>query len=153
MAVDKDWIRQIINGVREEIGRYVTFHTSAMSACPLCTASGYYDSINDNTYYFTCPICNGKYYLPVTTQTEVLARVHWTNAEGITATPGGKFFTGTASITIEDKYYSIAESTQTNEGKVVVDGYSMSITKIIPEGAPETNRYRVVLQNQGGRPE
>lgn len=152
MTVDRDWIRHVINGVREEIGRDVTFHTPTTSACSLCSASGYYDANNDTTFYFTCPVCNGQYYLDSTEDTEVLARIHWTNADAITATPGGKYYLGSASITVEDKYLALAEQTQ-DKGTVTVDGYEMTITKILPVGAPEANRYRIVLNNVGGRPE
>jgi hypothetical protein len=83
----------------------------------------------------------------------VLARVHWTNDEAIDTTPGGKYFVGDATATFDPSYRELAENTQVEEGKVVVDGHDMQIIKIIPLGAPEPNRYRVVLKNKGERPD
>jgi hypothetical protein len=84
---------------------------------------------------------------------EVLARVHWVNDEAITATPGGKYFMGEATLTINIDDLEIAEQCQSESGKVYVDNHHMQITKIIPMGAPDINRYRVILKNMGDRPD
>jgi hypothetical protein len=153
VVVNAQWIQDRIDEVRGYIGRNVTFHVPSLTPCTLCVASGYYDPVNDITTFFTCPICAGQYYLPTTTTTEVLARIHWTSDEAITATPGGKFYTGDANIHISPDYLSLAESTQTEKGKVVIDGHDMTILKIIPQGAPTINRYRLILKGDGQRPE
>lgn len=116
-------------------------------------ASGYYDNINNTTFDFTCPVCDGLYYLKTYSTDTILARVHWTSDEGRTATPGGKYYTGDAQFHIEDKYLSIAEAAQVEGGKVIVDGHDMTITKIIPTGEAGINRYRVIATNTGKRPE
>lgn len=153
MTVNPDWIKEKIDFVREEIGRNVTFSVTANEACVLCVASGYYDTVNDTTFYFTCPVCDGNYYMSTQTETEVLARIHWVSDEQITATPGGKYFAGDCYIHIEPTYRQLAESAQNERGKVVVDGHDMQIDKIIPQGAPTINRYRLILRNMGSRPE
>jgi hypothetical protein len=91
--------------------------------------------------------------MPNTVSTEVLARVHWTNDEQITATPGGKHYLGQCYIHIVPEYLALAESAQVDKGTVVVDGHTMSISKILPMGAPEINRYRLILIGDGNRPE
>lgn len=150
---DKEFLKQQIDSVREAIGRNVIFYTTTSSACPVCVASGgLYDSLNDNSFYINCPTCQGAYWIKTLVENEILARVHWVNDEAVTATPGGKYFLGEATVTIDTKYLSIAEQTQTESGKVVVDSHDMQITKIIPMGAPGINRYRVVLKNTGDRP-
>lgn len=151
--VDAQFVRARIDEVREAIGRTVTFNTLTMTPCVLCVASGYYDSFTDSTLYFTCPVCDGQYYMPTTTGTAVLARIHWTNDEQITATPGGKHFLGQCYIHIQPEYLELAEATQTDKGTVTVDGHTMSITKILPMGAPTINRYRLILVGDGHRPE
>ena len=153
MSVDSQWIQDRIDEVRGEIGRIVKFHVPATTTCPLCTASGYYDSINDTTTYFTCPVCAGQWYMPVTNVTEVLARIHWTNDEAVTATPGGKFYMGDASLHINPQYLDLAESVESERGYVEVDNHKMTIIKIIPQGAPTINRYRLILKGDGQRPE
>lgn len=141
-----------IDAVRDDIGRDVTFHTSAHSACPRCTASGYLNPLSGSSYDYQCPVCTGNGYLATTTATIVKARVHWMNDEYITATPGGKYFLGDCNLGIDIKYRTLVETTQNEAGKVVVDGHDMQITKIIPVGAPIINRYRVVLTGMGKRP-
>jgi len=59
---------------------------------------------------------------------------------------------GDATVTVDPSYRLIAEAAQNETGRVEVDGHDMQITKIIPLGAPEPNRYRVVLKNMGERP-
>lgn len=152
VKVNRQWIKRQIDSARESIGRNISFFTVTKTGCTLCTPSGYYDPALDSTIYFNCPVCSGTYWLLTETETPVLARVRWTNDEAISTTPGGKYFIGDATATFDPMYKDLAEQTQTEEGKVVVDGHDMQIIRIIPMGAPEPNRYRVVLKNQGERP-
>lgn len=150
--VDSQYIQDRIDEVRGLIGRTITFHTPTTTPCSLCVASGYYDDISDSTTYFTCPVCDGQYYLNGTTETEVLARIHWSNDEQITATPGGKYFIEDAYAHIEPQYLDLIEAAQSERGFVTIDGRIMTITKVLPQGAPTINRYRVILKGTGGRP-
>lgn len=151
IKVNRDWVKRNIDDGRKSIGRNVTFYNVAQAPCSLCTASGYYDTVNDTTFYFNCPVCNGQYYINTEVGTEVLARVRWSNDQAITATPGGRYYIGDATATIEDKYLSVAEAAFNDTGKVVVDDKEMQIIKIIPEGAMEINRYKVILKAYGDR--
>lgn len=151
--IDRDAIKATIDSVRENIGRYVTFYTVALSACPLCASNNLYDPVGDVSFNIMCPTCKGSYWIEQAVGTEVLARVHWVNDEAVTATPGGKYYLGEATLTINIADLELAEQTQSEAGKVVVDGHSMTITKIIPMGAPDINRYRIILKNMGDRPE
>ena len=152
IRVNREWIKRQIDSARDSIGRNVTFYTTDRTACSLCLASGYYNATLDATFYSNCPICSGAYYTDVVSSHTILARVHWTNDEAATATPGGKYFMGDATVTVDPSYRLIAEAAQNETGRVEVDGHDMQITKIIPLGAPEPNRYRVVLKNMGERP-
>lgn len=146
-------IKGHIDDVRNNVlGRNVDFYRPIRSACSLCAASGYYNPNSDGTYFSNCPVCSGTYWISALEQNTIIARVHWVNDEAMEVTPGGKFFTGEATATIDPAYLDLAESVQNNEGKVVVDGHDMEIVRIIPMGAPEINRYRVVLRNMGDRP-
>jgi hypothetical protein len=115
--------------------------------------SGFYDSLNNNSWHTTCPECNGDFWKNITVSTEVLARVHWVSNEAITATPGGKYFLGDAHITVDPTYTELLESAQNDAGKVVVDGQDMEIIRINPMGAPEINRVRAILKSVGTRPD
>ena len=152
IKVNREWIKKQIDSARESLGRDVSFFTVQRTACTLCLPSGYYNADLDQTIYANCPVCSGSYWLNELTENVILARIHWTNDEAIDTTPGGKFFVGDATVGIDPMYRTIAEQTQKEDGKVVVDGHNMQIIKIIPVGAPEPNRYRVVLKNQGERP-
>lgn len=152
VRVNREWIKRQIDSARESIGRNISIFTAERTACTLCTPSGYYNASLDQTVYFNCPVCSGRYWLTTETETVVLARVHWTNDEAIDTTPGGKYFVGDATATVDPSYRTLAESAQDENGRVVVDGHNMQIIKIIPVGSPEPNRYRIVLKNQGERP-
>jgi hypothetical protein len=151
VSVNAAAMKAKIDAVREAIGRDVTFYHSSNTACPLCTASGYLNPLG-GSYYYQCPTCSGSGYTETTTSTVVNARIHWNNDEFRTATPGGKFYVGEATLGIDPSYLDLAERTQTESGKVVVDGHDMQIQKIVPVGAPIINRYRLVLRNMGDRP-
>lgn len=150
--INKSFIKAQIDAVRDTIGRNVTVYTQFPTACPICVASGYFDSVNNNSWYVTCPQCSGDYWLSTTTTTEVLARVHWVSNEGITMTPGGKYFLGDAQITVDPEHWDLLQSAQKDSGKVVVDGQDMEIVRINPLGAPEINRIRAILKSMGDRP-
>jgi len=150
--VDAQFVRDRIDEVREAIGRTVYFHVSTLTPCVLCVASGYYDSTNNTTLYFNCPVCDGQYYMPGDTITPILARIHWSNDEQITATPAGKYYVGDAYIHIAPENLELAEAAQSERGKVVVDNHDMYISKILPQGAPTINRYRLILRGMGDRP-
>lgn len=152
VKVNRGWIKRQIDSARVSLGRDVSFFTVEKTACTLCLPSGYYNAHLDQTIYANCPVCSGHYWLELETENVVLARIHWSNDEAIDSTPGGKFFVGDATLGIDPKYRELAERTQTEEGRVEVDGHTMQIIKIIPLGAPEPNRYRIVLKNQGERP-
>lgn len=152
MSVDANYIRNTINSVRQQIGRDVVFYTPTLTQCPLCLLNGFIDPSTGTSYNFNCPVCKGTGWKSSVTAHTILARIHWTNDEAVTATPGGKYYVGDCQLHIEPEYLSIAEAAQSDGGKVVVDGHNMSITKIIPNGAPTINRIRIVCTNMGTRP-
>lgn len=149
--ISASFIKRQIDSVRGFIGRDVDIYTPIRTNCPRCTASGYYDSLNDTTFDTICPICLGDFYVNSETRTTVLARVHWTGDEIVTATPGGKYFIGDGWIIVDPSYLSLMQQAQTEGGRVVVDGQEMQITKLNPWGVPEVNRLRVVLKSTGDR--
>jgi len=152
-GVDKEFIKAQIDGVRERIGRDVTIYYPSEEACTICVASGWLDTVSNTSWFTNCPECGGKYWRLYTKSEDVLARVHWAGNEGITATPGGKYFLGDAHITVDPEFWELLEKAQSEQGKVVVDGQDFSILRINPLGAPEVNRVRAILKGVGSRPE
>ncbi len=151
--IDKDFLKAQIDFMRDEIGRTVTIYTTSLGACTICSASGFLDTTSDTSWFITCPECRGSYWIPTDVPTEILARVHWVSNEGVTVTPGGKYYLGDAHITVDPSYRELLEQAQTDLGKVLVDGQEMKITRINPLGAPEINRVRAILTSTGRRPD
>jgi hypothetical protein len=150
--VDSDYVKEIIDGVREQIGKPVSVYTPIKSACNLCTSSGYYDSFSDHSIYFTCPECKGSFWKNTLTVTVINARVHWTANEAIGVTAGGKYFSGDASLHVDPEYHTLFQDSM-NGGKVVVDNQEMNVIRINPLGAPTLNRYRIILRGGGKAPQ
>lgn len=151
--IDKDFLKSQIDFMRDSIGRTVTIYTTSLVACSVCSVSGFLDTASDTSWFVTCPECRGKYWKQTPVPTEVEARVHWVSNEGIAVTPGGKYYLGDAQITVDPSNWHLLEQAQTREGKVVVDGQEMEITRINPMGAPEVNRVRAILRSTGKRPD
>jgi hypothetical protein len=135
IGVTGEYIQSLIDEVREDIGRIVTFYVPN----PQPTYTDLYNPITDTRSKVTY------------TTHEILARVHWTSDEAITASPGGKYYIGQCYIHINPDYLEIAKSTQVDGGKVVVDGNDMTISKIIPQGVITINRYRLILEAFGDK--
>jgi hypothetical protein len=153
LGIDKEYIKDRIDSVRDAIGRNVTIYTPKTTACLECVASGWYDAATNSSFNITCPQCNGVYWLASVDSIEILARIHWVSNEGIVATPGGKYFLGDAQITVDPCHTELLQSAQNEMGKVVVDGQDMQIMRINPMGAPEVNRVRAILKSMGARRE
>lgn len=147
-----DYVKQRIDTVRERMERLTYFYTNERSACPICvTISGAYDPINDVSFRVTCSGCLGAYWNLTPTANEVYGRVHWTDDEAVTATPGGKYYLGDAYIAINISDLALAERCQSFDGRVSVDDKYMTISRIDPLGALGTNRYKVILKSEGSR--
>ena len=151
-GVNVPFIKAAIDSVREEIGRYVTVYYPSEDACSICSASGYLDPVSNTSWYIHCPECAGLYWTRYTASEEILARVHWAGNEAITATQGGKYWVGDATITVDPSHHEILQRAQSEQGKVVVDDQDMEIVRINPLGAPEINRIRAILKAFGGKP-
>ena len=142
----EDWVKHVERVKFDALARDIYIYTTTKVACSLCTTSGSYDSIKDASYKVTCAECRGKFWVPTNVANVVPARVHWTNDEMVQATPGGKYYVGDATAKIGSEYHDLATECLTKEGRVVIDGQDMSITKIVPLGAFEAHQYRLILK-------
>lgn len=149
----RGWLKQEIDRTRDSIGRNIQVYTQHLSDCPLCQPSGYYDALGDISIFTTCPYCSGSYWINSEVETDVLARVHWVGNEAITSTPGGKYYMGEATATVDPSYHDLFVQAQNEKGHVKVDEQDMQILQIRPMGVPEINRYRIVLKSVGNRPD
>lgn len=149
--VNKDYIKQKVDAVREQIGRTVVVNTPAVTGCSICVPSGYLDTFSNTSTYIKCPVCRGSYWVETMEQTTLLARVHWVADEGMGVTPGGKFFVGEASMHVDPSYHSLMQETQA-KGFITIDGQEMQIVRIDPRGL-DINRLRIVLRSRGTKRE
>jgi hypothetical protein len=141
VPVNKEYLKSKIDRVREEIGRDVDFYTVVTGQNPDFTASGFYNPLTYTGYVKT---------LETTT---VKARVHWASDERITATPGGKYYIGDCTLTVDPDYHELAQKAMIEGAYVVVDGRNMSVIGIDPKGAPEINRIRLICKAMGDKPD
>lgn len=137
--ITSDGVKAKIDAAREKIGRDVTFYTPIAGQNTDFTASGYYDPMSYTGFN------------PTLETTVVKARVHWTDDERITATPGGKFFVGDCTLGIDPAYRELAEKAMLDESKIVVDGKDVIVIGIDPKGVMETNRLRLICKTVGSK--
>lgn len=136
MGISPATIKGPIDSVRRQIGRMVTFNVPSDSS----SLTQLYNPATDNRFRLTHR------------KVEVLARIHFTNDEAVTATPGGKYYIGESYVVVDPSDLPTAQATQEQGGFVTVDNRNFEISKIIPVGAPSINRYRLILIGMGNRP-
>lgn len=152
MPISSDYIKAKIDAVRQQIGRDVTFYTLLSTLCEDCVASGFYDPVSDSSWNIVCPVCIGTGWSDSVEETVVLARVHWAGDERITMSPGGKYYLGDATVTIDPEFHGLAQQAMRDSGAILVDGKKMQIQSINPIGAPTVNRIRLICKSMGLKP-
>jgi hypothetical protein len=128
--------RQIINEIRDAIGRPCEFNVITLNEC---TASGC--SLNpvtgDSTNPF-CSICGGEYYYETYSGVIISGHVTWKPSDMMQWYPGGQHFDGDVRIQVEYTIANLNIIDQTDH--VVVDGKVVEIKKYTPRGFQDLNR-------------
>lgn len=124
----------VINGIRDAIGRDVTFITVTTSGCPTCGL----DPTTGHSLDSFCPVCSGLYWIPIPTNTDVKAHVTWANADILQWYPGGQQFDGDVRIQIEYTATNLALADDAVE--VIVDNKVTEIKSKILRGVQNINR-------------
>jgi hypothetical protein len=146
-----DWIKQVETVKLGEISRDITLYTNSKAACPVCSEANDYDATADASYNIVCAVCKGAYWVITQVANLVPARVHWTNDEFVTATPGGKYYVGEVHAKIDAAYLSLAQACQSFDSRVTVDGQEMTISRIVPLGTIEILQYQLILKGAGSK--
>lgn len=135
----------IIDNIRNAIGRDITFiQTVTTSGCPEAGCS--LDPVTGASTNSFCEICDGKYWIPVTTGSVINAHVRWKGLDDEVAYSAGQLFEGDCKVQID---YTDANVTIVNNSETVqVDGKSLSIEKRIYKGVPELNRIVLILNQE-----
>ena len=134
--------RDVINNIREAIGRDITFITKIETDCPSCDINPV-SNTSTNPY---CPICSGIGYLYTLSGYTVGAHITWGKADITSWQSVGSTINGDCLVQVE----SLPETLNAinNSDYVVVEDKRLTIRKRIPRGTPTINRYLLDLVEQ-----
>lgn len=132
----------IIDDIRDVIGRTVTFVTVSSIAC---TASGCsLDPITNTGTNSFCVTCSGLYWIPSETDYLVKAHVTWGNADILNWSTAGQMFDGDCRIQVKSTV-AITTVLDGEIDRVEVDGQNFEIKSKIYRGVPTVNRILIDL--------
>ena len=131
----------IIDEIREQIGRVVTFvYASGVSPC---TYSGC--SLDPTTNLSTnsfCPVCSGLYWIPNIYTSGILAHVTWSTINDLYFLSPGKDADG--AVRIQIKYTDENDFVLKNTKYIIVDGVEVEVKKFDYRGKPDINRIVII---------
>jgi len=135
-----DDTKEVIDAIREEIGRYVTINVAVEGTpCPVCEL----DPVTNTSTDSFCETCGGKYWLNTASGVQVLGHIRWIKNNQPMYTPGGVIDDGDCVVTIA---YSVENlSNVENSVSWVVDGQDMYYKNHVLRGVQDVNRIRVTL--------
>ena len=132
-------LTNIIDDIREHIGREVTFVTATLSGCPVCDL----DPVTDTATDSFCPVCSGVYWIKSFINTSVSGHITWGDVDQLNWYSGGQRFDGDARVQV--KYTNSMITILDDLEHVVVDGKIMEVQSTIPRGVPSLNRILIDL--------
>jgi len=128
--------KEIIDAIREAIGRDVTFQTKVETEC---TYSGCnIDPITNTSINSFCPVCSGVGYTSTLDEDVMKAHIFWKPEGFLNWVTAGQYFTGDCAVQIEyteDIYEMVSAADY-----VVVDGKRLRMKSRDPRGVPALNR-------------
>lgn len=110
--------------------------TVTLSACPYSGDS--LDPVTQTSTNSFCPVCSGKYWIPVLSGANIKAHITWKYADLNTWQTGGYVFQGDGIIKVmySGPYMDIIN----NADYAIVDNKQVDIEKITLLGVPSINR-------------
>lgn len=131
--------KNIIDSIRNAIGRSVEFYIAEYTKCPSCEL----DIITNTSSDSFCPTCSGVGYLITYSGTVVNAHITWGFSEQVGWVSGGTLDEGDCRVQIE--YSIVNRDLVENSDYVVVDGRKMEIKQPHYRGTPAINRILIDL--------
>jgi hypothetical protein len=132
---------EIIDDIRDAIGREVTFYIVASSVpCSVCNL----DPVTGESTDSFCPVCSGSYYIPIYSGVQVIAHVTWGGTDQLQWQTGGQMFEGDCRVQIKSTPSNVL--VVENMRWAEVDGHRMTKIKVNPRGVQQTNRLLIDLQ-------
>lgn len=128
--------REVVNKIRQVIGRPVTFYTEVINTCTASECS-LNPVTGDSTNPF-CLVCNGEFYYNTFSGVVISGHISHGKEDILQFYPVGQHFDGDCRIQIEytDENLTIIDATS----YVEADGKTYEIKKSIPRGFPDLNR-------------
>lgn len=131
--------RDIINEIRDAIGRDIICYTESKQLCPVCSI----DPVTDASTDVYCSNCSGVGYLISYSGDVIKAHVTWAPSETLAWVTGGQYFDGDCRVQIEstDANMTIVEGAK----YLTVDGKNCIIKKKMYRGVANINRILIDL--------
>jgi hypothetical protein len=134
--------KDVIDDIRDAIGRIITFVTEIEADCPACGIDPF---TNTSTNPF-CTTCSGLGYLVTYSGDSVMAHITWGGNDQLGWATGGQMMEGDCRVQVE--LTSTILSTISGATYVEVDGHRMGIRKNILRGVQPLNRVLLDLSEE-----
>ena len=146
--IDFPSTKTIKDAIRAEIGLTATFTIRGDSAaCPTCSGSDLFDSVNNVSLDPFCDTCSGVYWITQDVVSGVVSHVRWRTGDESDHGIGGEVFTGDCSITIDIDALTADQISKIKY--VVVDDRKLEIFRTIKRGVPTRDRIRFSCREVG----
>lgn len=136
----KALITQGVLDIIDTVGRDVTFeYVASTGICPVCSGTNPF-----------CGTCNGNPTYDTLATLTVTAAIYWkisTVPETKKYRPEGQYIEGDCQLKVP--LDSITSEVLDKTRRVTVDGKYCTIKGYYIKGSPETNRYQIVLNEEG----
>jgi hypothetical protein len=133
---------EVIDGIRDAIGRPTEWQTVTLSGCYLCELDPTTNTATDSF----CPVCSGLYWIPTYTTTIISGHVTWGYSEQLGWVTGGQLAEGECRVQIK---YTVANlDVIENAKKIFVDGKEMQMEKKTLRGVQNINRILIDLNEK-----
>lgn len=144
--------KSVSDNIRNLVGRPVIVYVDEGNiACSGCGISGY-DSVTDTAINSFCTICNGDYWIPVTSGYSISGHVRWGSIDQNLWTRGGWIPEGECKVTVE---YTVTNLDRVTRSKSwLVDGKTLYLKNYQLRGirgdseAHGPNRIAVFLKQE-----
>lgn len=128
--------RQTIENIINEIGRDVIFYSHTLSGCSVSGCG--LDPVTDTSTNSFCPVCSGRYWIPMWSGDIIKAHVTWKYSDEYQFNTGGTTFLGDGIVKVmySGPYMNIIDNTE----YMGVDGKQADIQRVTLLGVPSLNR-------------
>ena len=124
----------VIDDIRGQIGRNVSFYVPTLSGCSLCTL----DPVTNTSTDSLCSGCQGKYWIPTYVSTTITGHITWGNIDELNWLPAGKVFDGDCRIQVK---YTLNISSLIDDAEyLVADNKTLEVKSKVLRGVPTINR-------------